>query len=604
MADEIKTGAPVTDEIAGVKKDIFQGWIGGIIQNPDKVLKSESGGKGFDLYEGIALDPQVRSCFQTRKLAVIGREWEVLPASARRQDKEIAEFVKEILLRFDFDSARMVLLDAVLMGFKVAEVMWEVQGAQVRVKGLIGRHSRRFVFALDGSLRLLTPQNLIDGEAVPERKFQVFSWGSSNGSPYGCGLGNTLYWPVWFKKHGIKFWVVFAEKFGSPTVLGKYPVGTLKDQQDILLEVLAAFQQESAVKMPDTMQVELLEAQRQGAVNTYETLCNYMNAEIAKVILGQTLTTEIGAAGGAYLAALVHEGVRQDYVKADTDEDVLRERRFWRYVAVLDSRTRPEHAAWHDTVLPADDPWWDTHYPPNGWGCRCAVVSLSETEIERDGLEKSKRPDGGTYEWTNPATGEVENIPKGIDPGWAYNPGETTWGRNEALRLMEDKGPWTDLNPWGPSAYGLKAVKVEEPRARSGTRAHGEKKLRKALRDAIGGDEAAFTDPAGDKTLVTQAVVDHILSDPKRLDGREQYFPFIKELIEAPEEIWMGFAVSEVSGRVGVRKKYVKAIRLEKDTALGLYAETRNGLWVGGGFFRGDLSGLRNLRKGRLLWKR
>lgn len=120
------------------------------------------------------------------------------------------------------------------------------------------------------------------------------------------------------------------------------------------------------------------------------------------------------------------------HYKQMTDEDVLRERRFWRYVAVLDSRTRPEHAAWHDTVLPADDPWWDTHYPPNGWGCRCAVVSLSEAEIERDGLEKSKRPDGGTYEWTNPATGEVENIPKGIDPGWAYNPGETTWGRNEA----------------------------------------------------------------------------------------------------------------------------------------------------------------------------
>ncbi len=229
---------------------------------------------------------------------------------------------------------------------------------------------------------------------------------------------------------------------------------------------------------------------------------------------------------------------------------------------------------------------------------------MSKSEMERDGLAVSRRPDDGTREWTDPSTGEVKDVPNGIDPGWAYNPGKAAWGESEAKRLMEDKGPWVDLNPWGPDAYGLKAVKVEVPRATIGARAHGEENLRQALRDSIGGNESLFTDPAGGKTLVTQAVVDHMLADPKRLDGREAYFPFIKELVEAPAEIWIGFARSSVSGRVGIRKKYVKAIRLDKDTALGLYAEIMNGLWVGGGFFRGDISGIKNLRKGRLLWAR
>jgi len=284
---------------------------------------------------------------------------------------------------------------------------------------------------------------------------------------------------------------------------------------------------------------------------------------------------------------------------------VLKARPFWRYVGGLSEHPRALHLKWSGTVLRADDAWWHTHYPPNGWGCKCMVVSHSSAELERDGLDvSSSAPEDGHYEHTNKNTGEVISVPNGIDPGWAYNPGKAAWGVNEAKRLMEDKGPWVDLNPWGPDAYGLKAVKIEQARAHIGARVHGEEKLRQTLRDAIGGDEVALTDPAGDKTMVTQAIVDHMLADPKRLDGREAYFPFIKELIEAPAEIWVGFAQSSVSGRVGIRKKYIKAVRLDKDTALGLYAEIMNGLWVGGGFFRGDLRGLRNLRKGRLLWKR
>lgn len=51
-----------------------------------------------------------------------------------------------------------------------------------------------------------------------------------------------------------------------------------------------------------------------------------------------------------------------------TDPAVLKARPYWRYVASSSAEPREEHAAWYNIVLPADDPWWDTHYPPNGWG--------------------------------------------------------------------------------------------------------------------------------------------------------------------------------------------------------------------------------------------
>lgn len=108
------------------------------------------------------------------------------------------------------------------------------------------------------------------------------------------------------------------------------------------------------------------------------------------------------------------------------------------YDAVNDGRTRPQHRAWDNLVLRFDDPWWKTHYPPNGWNCRCSVIQLSQRQLERMGKKApDSAPPDNPYEWTNPRTGEVVDIPEGIDPGWAYHPGLTR--KAETLRTLADK---------------------------------------------------------------------------------------------------------------------------------------------------------------------
>ncbi len=64
------------------------------------------------------------------------------------------------------------------------------------------------------------------------------------------------------------------------------------------------------------------------------------------------------------LSVAYHSG----HYKQMTDPDVLKARPLWRYVASSSADPRPEHMRWYNVVLPADDPWWQTHYPPNGWG--------------------------------------------------------------------------------------------------------------------------------------------------------------------------------------------------------------------------------------------
>ncbi|WP_417345717.1 phage minor head protein [Ferrimonas sp.] len=83
---------------------------------------------------------------------------------------------------------------------------------------------------------------------------------------------------------------------------------------------------------------------------------------------------------------------------------------------------REWHLKWHNLVLPVDHPWWKTHSPQNGWGCKCKKYSLSERQLKARGLKVGPAPQGGSYEWVDRATGEVHQVPKGIDPGFDYQP--------------------------------------------------------------------------------------------------------------------------------------------------------------------------------------
>lgn len=123
-----------------------------------------------------------------------------------------------------------------------------------------------------------------------------------------------------------------------------------------------------------------------------------------------------------------------------------RDRPYWMYVAVMDSKTRPSHAAMHGKVYRWDDPIWQTHFPPNGFNCRCRVRALSERQVQRMGLgadssagkiERKKVQAG-----FDPRTGEIyesevigikligrdgQPITYWTDPGWNYNPGQAAY---------------------------------------------------------------------------------------------------------------------------------------------------------------------------------
>ena len=108
---------------------------------------------------------------------------------------------------------------------------------------------------------------------------------------------------------------------------------------------------------------------------------------------------------------------------------------YLQYVCVLDERTRPEHRAMHGKVFRYDDPFWSVFYPPNGWGCRCSVRSLTPEEVKRRGLkvdssgndltsvDVGEQSPVGNYKFK--VGGKTFNLT--TDSGWSYNPGACAW---------------------------------------------------------------------------------------------------------------------------------------------------------------------------------
>jgi SPP1 gp7 family putative phage head morphogenesis protein len=151
---------------------------------------------------------------------------------------------------------------------------------------------------------------------------------------------------------------------------------------------------------------------------------------------------------------LIYDTNTNNAYQAGLWERIQRNKRtspYLRYITKRDERVRITHQALDNVALPVDDPWWDKYYPPNGWRCRCRVMTMSRKEYD-DWVAKKRikaPPKSQTKRWVNRRTGEVMDIPVGIDPGFDHHVGKAS--RADTLRQLADEKiddlppEWRDL---------------------------------------------------------------------------------------------------------------------------------------------------------------
>lgn len=315
-------------EIATLERDTTFPVSGYTLSTRDEILIRRGGWEGLKLYQDLARDGHAGSVLRKRRQAVISREWTVEAASEALADELAAQLARAALKRIRFDRACQGLLGCVLTGMSVAEVIWEAaeltleDGTRRRwivPKDIKVRNPRRFVFDRQERLRLRTREAPTTGIDLPERKFILSRfWAEENEDPYGRGLGHDLFWPIYFKRNGVALWNALIEKFGQPFVYAEYPSGTSDADKDHLLESVMNIARNAGLVVPAGTLLKVLETARGATGDLHHALIREMNAEISKIVLGETLTTEMGP-NGARAASETHDGVREELADADAD---------------------------------------------------------------------------------------------------------------------------------------------------------------------------------------------------------------------------------------------------------------------------------------------
>lgn len=302
----------LTREIATRSRAIDFYSLGMYLPNPDPVLKKM--GKDITIYTELLSDAHLGGCVTSRKAGVRSLEWEIDRGKAKsRQAKDI----QKVFADLDIDRIIGEILNAPLFGYQPLEIAWSrAEGTEGHIypEDVVGKPQRWFVFNEQNELRFLTKENT-SGEQLPERKFLLARHEPTYANPYGFASLSRCFWPVTFKKGGFKFWVMFAEKYGMPFLVGKHPRGAGKSETDALADMLTQMIQDAIAVIPDDSSVEIMTVEGRASGDIYNKLIEACKGEMSIAMLGQNLTTQVQ--GGSYAATESHMEVRKDITDGD-----------------------------------------------------------------------------------------------------------------------------------------------------------------------------------------------------------------------------------------------------------------------------------------------
>jgi len=305
--------------IQAINPESMAGFWGNIytaLPNPDPVLRRT--GQSISILDEIRRENHVAACSESRESAVTKKKWAIERGAASERS---AELVENVFKNLNMRRIIRELCEAWGYGYQISQILWSREGDMLLPKRVCALPRAWFSFGLSGELRLLTKSSGPNGEEAEPYRFLVTQHRASFSNPYGESKYSSCFWPVTFKKGGLKFWAVFMEKFGMPHALGKLPRSAADKDRNDFLKSLSDMVRDAVAVVPDDSSVEFKEANVTGSSDAYAAFLSYHDGEISTAILGHSAgaTSTPGRLGGEDLALQVRADITENDCEMVTD---------------------------------------------------------------------------------------------------------------------------------------------------------------------------------------------------------------------------------------------------------------------------------------------
>ena len=276
------------------------------LPDPDEILKENN--YDYSILRNLLLDPHLSAVVQQRKGLVTQLGWEINYDGRKEISKKVVKWIERLNMQNIINN----ILDAVLYGFNVMEIIWEIKNGEIIPAKLEQKPAEWFIFDKDNSLHLRKKDtfgySFVVGESIPPYKMLITQHNPCYVNPYGEKLISRCFWSVTLKRVGLDYWNTMMQRYGMPFMIGRYSPNATPQQKDELLDSLYGLVSNNIAVFQEGITIELKESPGYDFGQLYRFLEEFYNGEISKAILTVTLTTELGNVG-SYAAAAEHKNL-------------------------------------------------------------------------------------------------------------------------------------------------------------------------------------------------------------------------------------------------------------------------------------------------------
>lgn len=274
------------------------------ISDPDLLL-SKAGISRYQLRQ-LELDDEVAQAKDTRVEAVVAAPWRLEPNQTR-----VGKWLTSVL-EPHMENMKRGVMDARFYGYSVLEIIYQKIAKGIGLDRLSLKPIQWFQPQRDGSLIYFPDDGSggMEGIKCDPIKFLLTTCNASYENPFGEALFSRLWFPITWRREGWGLWLQFLETFGEPIILG-----AVQNYQEFV-DAMTAQGVRSTVAWQSVTGDDKIETITASTPGEFERLENAILKRVQKLILGQTLTSDVGS-NGSYAVAAIHNEVRNDKRRSD-----------------------------------------------------------------------------------------------------------------------------------------------------------------------------------------------------------------------------------------------------------------------------------------------